>query len=308
VATLNSAVSTVLLRYTARLARDSRKRYFVAPVHDDLAFAVFDSTGHLAALIGKGGSGPGEFQSLNAVRIGAGDTVFVLDRSEGRVSVFSPQLRFVAAVQAAGAEDFHVLRNGDMLFIVPQMAGGSRPLRISARNGVGGAFFGEAPIQKTDAGVYSRYRQVAIGSDGTVWASRVNEYTIDAWDRAGRMSAQFVGSVPWFAAWSQFPSGAPTRAPMATFVRGIYEEKGLLWVFMQTGDPKWKISPGARNMDPLMDTIVDVIDITAGRLIASQRFDRWMVPVDGCACAAAVKEDSDGIVVFEVFEFRLNRS
>ena len=62
-------------------------------IADAAAFAVIvtDSGGRLVRTLGRKGQGPGEFQSLSALRILPGDRLAVYDRMNGRLSLFDPE-------------------------------------------------------------------------------------------------------------------------------------------------------------------------------------------------------------------------
>ncbi len=75
----------------------------VAPASDGRIYVADDETGHIKVLgpngtqvdtLGREGEGPGEFQRLNQVVVGRGDSLFVLDSERRRVSVFPPSGAF----------------------------------------------------------------------------------------------------------------------------------------------------------------------------------------------------------------------
>lgn len=49
---------------------------------------VFDSSGHLAQVLGGVGDGPGEFRGIGSIRIGEDDSIYAFDRSQQRLTVF----------------------------------------------------------------------------------------------------------------------------------------------------------------------------------------------------------------------------
>ncbi|MEP6835034.1 MAG: hypothetical protein ABJB74_16725 [Gemmatimonas sp.] len=56
---------------------------------------IFDSTGHLLVTHGRKGAGPGEYENVQAICQSTGDTLVVVDAARARVSVLTPDGRFV---------------------------------------------------------------------------------------------------------------------------------------------------------------------------------------------------------------------
>ncbi len=91
--------------------------------------AVFASSGRLAMTIGRPGDGPGEFRSISSVEAGRGDSVFVFDSQQQRLTVFTGDGRLVRTVNArihTGSRQAHrqlgVRRLGDAKWAVREVA------------------------------------------------------------------------------------------------------------------------------------------------------------------------------------------
>lgn len=67
-------------------------------VNDHSELKVFDARGRLLRVIGRRGSGPGEFQQTRSVCLGAGDSLVALDFSLRRASVFTVDGAFVRTI------------------------------------------------------------------------------------------------------------------------------------------------------------------------------------------------------------------
>lgn len=65
------------------------------PVPSDYSIVVFDSTGKRLGTIGRKGAGPGEFGTPNIYVGWKGDTLWVNDGGQQRISYFGPNLRLV---------------------------------------------------------------------------------------------------------------------------------------------------------------------------------------------------------------------
>lgn len=59
---------------------------------------LFGLEGEHIRLLGDQGDGPGEYQSVTKITVGAGDSLFVYDQRHGRLSVVHPEAGFVRAV------------------------------------------------------------------------------------------------------------------------------------------------------------------------------------------------------------------
>lgn len=66
---------------------------------DGRAIAVFDAAGGYVGPFSRAGQGPGEIANLSRVWRLPGDSIWVLDASNRRLSLFSPTLEFVRSVQ-----------------------------------------------------------------------------------------------------------------------------------------------------------------------------------------------------------------
>ena len=97
------------------MGQDFKGRFYLAWA-GATSVPVFDKVGKFVRHIGSKGSGPGEFLSAGIVHVGIGDTVRVVDSQNGRISLFTPDGRFVkglsAPIQFDGATQ---LPSGEML-------------------------------------------------------------------------------------------------------------------------------------------------------------------------------------------------
>jgi hypothetical protein len=81
------------------VARDGR---IVLPLEQERVIAVYSATGARLNRFGRAGSGPGEFQNLDARRLGwVGDTLWVYDGSQRRLSWFALNGEFLRAQPVA---------------------------------------------------------------------------------------------------------------------------------------------------------------------------------------------------------------
>jgi len=67
--------------------------------------SFFDSHGHHVRTVGGQGEGPGEFRSPESLLRCAGDSLFVVDRRLGRISVFAPDGEYIRQISSLGPQD-----------------------------------------------------------------------------------------------------------------------------------------------------------------------------------------------------------
>jgi hypothetical protein len=85
--------SSAELSFAGLVAVDSRGSTYVA---DEGGIIVFGADGRVQRRVGREGDGPGEFQSYNSLEILPGDSLFVYDGQQQRVTVFRPYTAEVA--------------------------------------------------------------------------------------------------------------------------------------------------------------------------------------------------------------------
>jgi hypothetical protein len=117
-----------------------------------------------------------------------------------------------------------------------------------------------------------RYVGIAAGG-AAVWAAHTNRYQIELWDTTGVLRSVVVRDAPWFEPWTD-EMGFIGR-PRITAVR--QDAAGFLWVLISIAHPELVQGvsrPGADGLNPFMDTVLEVLDPSGARLMASRRFSR----------------------------------
>lgn len=178
---------------------------------------VLEPDGTLIDTLGREGRGPGEFQDLSDVQVARGDSLFVYDNEQSRLTVFAPApswelTRTVALSHKAGRiGSLLVLENHFVGFFGSSFSGDGvirpppRPLRLVQESGVLGdtlflARSGRFAIVSTDGGMrgasvpFSRHTEVAIGPDSHFYHGRTDSLRIVA--RAPDGTSRIVAAVP----------------------------------------------------------------------------------------------------------------
>jgi hypothetical protein len=305
------------------LSRDSRGRYHATSVRIvPGVMQLLDSTGRRIGKYGNGeGRGPGEGSWLIAPwSFGPGDTAYVYDSVLRRFNVWSPDLKFMRSFIPPGAPISALTVGYDRMIIaadVPSREHAGWPLHI-IRNDNGAivrSFGAEQPAYRSDAPYLNR-RLLAFSGPNRIWSGRVTEYTIEEWDLDGRLLRTLRRDASWFR-----PHDGRGRGPKP-FVQSLWtDQDGLLWVMLMIPDPNYeqnysKLRDPGDGMGPyiqpadnhgLMDVMIEVIDPTAGRVVAARQFPDYMKSHGNGAPIQVYREDAEGNPQFEVYRARLKR-
>jgi len=278
----------------AILARDSRDRWLLSTMHKAPGVvSVYDAKGTLLERFGRKGEGPGEIQGVGAIVVTREDTVHIIDPYLRRQSVFSPSYQFIRsfpivgdAYRGFGLADGSLLMNANY----PRSNGVGYPLHLMNANGRVLTSFGATAPQPSPPGSHALIRAVAASDGGMVWTAQWNRYELSLWSVNGKVR-EIQRTVPWFP--PQIAYQGPGRALRPTpSVSGIWDDgQGQIWVVLQVPDSKWRPPPPEMlprgeigppiDYDREYDTIIEIIDIRTGQLLASQRFDqslRYLMP------------------------------
>lgn len=166
------------------------------------------------------------------------------------------------AVVASGLDD------------APQTAG--LPLHLIDSSGIIEKSFGNSNHNYFGSETIRLHREVAVRPGGTsVWSAHYYAYDIEEWDLRGTLLRTVSRSVPWFPPPEQT---AGTGSQFSTAIEAVRESSdGLLWVVitvpreLRTSMP---LVPGldrGDGSDSRFDTIIEVLDVGAAKLVAQVR-------------------------------------
>lgn len=299
---------------TTQVARDSRGRWLLTTMERAVGIAVYDASGQLLARFGRRGQGPGEHTSLRAPTIGPGDTLHLFDVALRRHSVFSPSYEFVRSSTLPGEvfggvalPDGWLILNAD--FPTPERVG--YPLHLVDPGGaVRGSFGSDVPGYRVDAtGMLTRHLTWAGGD--LVWSVPGLRFEPELWSPRGKEAV--IQRVP-----NWFPPVRTTRPPglnqpPTPWIAGAWaDDQHRLWVLFRVPQTGWKPQPGAPNrhsgrIRPVIrwneefDSVLEVLDLRAGRVVASTRFDQVFGQLLPGGYASSYREDHDGNLLLEVW-------
>jgi hypothetical protein len=274
------------------IARDAAGRYLTSFPEYGSVIAVFDDQGRYVTSIGGRGQGPGEFLWVDKIKAD-GSRIHVFDTPAYRRTVLDLNLQVVGTSPLpAQPVDVDVL--DDSLLVVnswiPATETIGYPIHVLDSDGRVLRSMGYDGGGVRGPFVTSDFRAVTRSGHGRFWSVRATRYLLEKWNLEGERSKQMELRPPWLTPYEGVCCTVSPRVPPEPRIRQIHQDSdGLLWVLSTVADPSWQDALVPLNdpmeghewevvdRDRFFDTIVDVIDPSQGRLIASARFDPWFM-------------------------------
>lgn len=286
--------------------RDSSRRVFTISRKKD-AVLVYGEDGTFLRRLGKAGAGPGEFRSIRRVLLGPGDSIYVSDWGLGRLTVYAPDLS-LARVQSLAYPPSLILGDGRFVIAdhVPAATGIAFPIHVAGADGVLRNSFGADMSESlADMGLITR-RWAAAARNGDIWTVAPGRYTLERWDPGtGLRKAAIAIESSWFREVVNWPDDERTRPPAV--IEALWEDDaGLIWFVFRDADLDWTAPApalanveraiGADEYERTYDWVIEVVDPTAGLVIASKRFRNtlWSRPPSTVVVSARGDALADG--------------
>jgi hypothetical protein len=146
-----------------------------------------------------------------------------------------------------------------------------------------------------------------------------HQYTLESWSADGELVTALVRRVEWFRPSEDYWLPTPERPP-APRLMGVWEDSaGLVWTIAHVGDRRWRrgLGNGIRiegqtaypitDQQRVYDSVLEVIDPVAGRLLASRRFSGTFDLVVQPNLLAAIREAAAGWLYLEIWSVQLQR-
>lgn len=158
-------------------------------------------------------------------------------------------------------------------------------------------------------------RAVAAGVSG-VWTALGTRYVIELWSPDGSRTATITREAPWFMLMTvEELSQRSARGEPSPVLRSIdVDALGRIWVLISVADSRWssaiRVTPGRRFpevTDPVRhtDTILEIIDPTAGTLLLSTRFDVPKLALLPGQWLVESREDAAGRPILQIARLRM---
>jgi hypothetical protein len=110
---------------------------------------------------------------------------------------------------------------------------------------------------------------------GRTWAVPFGKYELQLVSRVGGVVQRVSRPASWFREESALSIPGATPAVPSQVLGVFHHSPRYLWVVAAVSDLSWRPSAGgvALQQDRVFDTMIEVIDLQEGRLVASRRFD-----------------------------------
>lgn len=305
------------------LVRDRGGRYFVSTISSAHEIGVYSSSGRFLGTLGRRGEGPGEFQWVQNLLIVPGDTLYVFDGGNARISVFSPDLALARDVRFPFLLHFmplaltstgNVVGSGDIKTV--ERIG--YPLHLLDREGTLLRSFGaEEPVYRRDAPFFN-FRAIAASRGGGVWAGHFTQYVIELWSGDGALRHRLIRGPSWFEPYVRGVIYPSSEEPPNRQFYGLKEDAaGRLWTLVHVPDPRYtealgtpEPGEGGRRYAPILDyqrlrdTVIEVLDPEQASVIARARIDQYAINwIDDDELATY--RETNGVPYVDIWRVRL---
>lgn len=287
----------------------STGEYILSGVAGGGFLSVYDATGKPVRTIGRKGAGPGEFRSPLRVAVGSGDSLYVLDDANSRIQVVAASGAYARVFPTRDRYRSFTLLPDDrlLLFRLPKSRS-DRLFHGFDREGREVMAFG-TPLQP-DSALDLENWFVARAPGGRFWTASIWSYELRRWSGPDSLDLAVIRKAGWFPSPSVFSEDAYVRVPPPPLLLHAWEDdNGRLWTYAAVADPGWRPGMGMRVtpswQEKVFDTIIEVIDLGSGRLLASHRYPSRLAPLCGSPLMYTVVEQPDGDLRVRVLEPRL---
>ena len=257
---------------------------------------VFDADGAFLRTVGRGGDGPMEFSRAEPVHVDAAGRVHVFDRGRNqRISLIDEAFTLVGEKRLPAFVSAHApLDDGERYIVQASIEEPGRedmPLHIIDDTRVLQSF---GARNESDDGfsLASIDLRLTSGSEGRVFAAHPVRYMIEAWSREGARVGALRGEPQLNTETSLQEPPSPDNPPPSGILDFHPDSDGLLWVSLMVRRPNWlqhllwdpsgdvSSEVGPDDMTRIYQPRLDVIDLAACTLVASQLHDRMLLLLD----------------------------
>jgi hypothetical protein len=281
---------------------------------------VFDPTGRYVRRFGRDGEGPGEYRQMPPPLFGTNDSMLVIDYGLRRITTLT-QEGTVAAIHRLPGLPYRLVptRSGFVYngTVADRGAAGWPLVHITRGGRITGSFGADQP--GLDPMRPAAFRRVLARSGAEhVWSGRINRYVIEKWSVTGTRVLTIERVMEGCSPWEEYSGPATVVRPPCT-VHAIWEDdQRRLWVVLHVPDLHWKrtnfaAKPGDMIRMPradnnaLYDTIIDIIDVEAGIVLASQRLKELFQTVGDGQPFVTYHEDQHGKPIYHVWRTSMER-
>lgn len=265
---------------------DSRGRIAFTDPFGDVRVRVHGSGGRQLAQLGRRGNGPGEFTQVFSLLYGRGDSLWVLGSG---LHVFSPALAFSRSSSLPGgmvARNAIRLANGNAILsgMINSRESYGEPFHLFDGQDIVRSFGlrrGESSVS-----AWAQQRIMAAVGPADFLAARPNSYRIERWTESGTLRVEYIRQASWFADWSEWDGRPDLNPPPPRVLAMSVLNDTLLVALIAVADANWRQTsregresavPDAEQLSNLYDSVIEVVDLHRGIVVAQRRFPQLFV-------------------------------
>ena len=287
------------------VVRDRHGRYFVMAGFPVDRILVYNAGGHLDSVWGRGGEGPGEYESIRQLLMLRGDSLGVVDDAGLRLTVLD-SAGSVARTQPLPFHPFRMVQldNGTLVMagLDRTASGGGYVMHLIRPDGSVSPFGPEGTVLRSRPSASQRH----LATRGkTVWAARPDRYELTEFALDGTPLRVLRREADWFP--DREKEGAVSIAkegPSPFLVAIRVDEQGLIWTMVRLADADWAPSDASgpfASWGRHYDSIVEVIDPGRGLVVKSQRFPWYGHGFTNDGFFVSHREDVLGVLVLDIW-------
>lgn len=279
---------------------------------------LLDANGGVESVVGRPGDGPGEFRSTAGSGVSPNGLLPVHDPRSGRrtwVDPVSGEILDTERILPLAFYDIQYFSDGTAVVALnafdPELAG--KPLHLVDADFQSLEPLSEHRISFTprDRATLRRRLDRVQADDDTFWVAHIHSYTLEEWSRSRGLLRVARREIDWFPDHSRFTCVDPDVAPNPGLVHLQRDPEGYLLVLLAVPADTWRDAHEGRRIDTLdgqprpdpidrnkcWDTVVEVIDLRSGSVIARARSDILYHFFVGPRTLAASIIEEDGMLV-----------
>jgi hypothetical protein len=256
--------------------------------------------------------GEGERVEIAAITLVGGDSLRVWTLSPNQRLLFSPDYRLDGVDILGFPPTNQVLtldRGRSVLNLELQAADRvGLPLHLVEGGSITRSFGSTTGVYRPDVPGMT-LRRISRGREGRIWSAWVTRYLIERWTVDGDHEGEISRPAPWFPPYGDSP-GLP--AMRSAVLEDIWEDsRGRLWTAIRVPDAHQPESrptrgDGGFNRAAYFDTILEVLDPAAGRVIASTRIPESAINFIEGGLLSTTRRGPDGRARVDILTFALS--
>lgn len=250
---------------------------------------VFKPDGRFDQQVGRTGEGSPHFGDAHAAYLGPDNQLHVFDRFLRRESILNERFDVVdmTSIPQIGVHSIALGPDGHKYYnaVVNTPEAIGLPIHMVEGTRVSRSFGSYNPIQRPDGPEIGQRAMAAV--PGGLWTARRTHYWLELWTPDGVRELAWERDVDWFKPYLMRDVVSPDN-PLEPWITAIQPVgNGLLVVFVNVASETFgqnlrmlkrddKVIYEVNDCHNDTDTIVEVIDLTRGRVVSSSRRDQCL--------------------------------